>query len=125
MSSSPSTRAVVIPIPAERIIRELSRSAHAGFFGQCEISISLSEEALKGVIFSTKRERKLRAGEGAEETNATELDTEREREVQTVVGDLRKKLLLRLDCIKIVGHFTDGHVKFCDVVDVSETAGTG
>lgn len=123
MSSQPSARAVEIPIPVERILRELSRSAHAGFYGQCEISLGLSEEALQGVIFSTKRERNLRGGAQPEEISATATDTERERAVQTVVGNLRKRLLLRLDCIKIVGHFADGHLKDFKIVDMSEAAG--
>jgi hypothetical protein len=116
MSSSPAVSAE-ISIPAERIIQELKRSAHPGFYGQTEVRLGLTEDALQGVALVIVHKRTVRASDQPSRVGAAEKETERERSVQKVVGDVAKSLRLRLSAIKIVGNFTDGMCNSCDVVD--------
>lgn len=120
MSSSPAVTAE-IPIPAERIIRELKRSAHPGFYGQTEVRLALTEEALKGVALVIVHKRKVRSSDQPTRVGATEKETDRERSVEKVVGDVVKSLRLQLSAVKIVGHFADGTCNDCEVLN-EETA---
>jgi hypothetical protein len=116
MSSSPSVSAE-ITIPADRIIRELQKSAQPGFYGQTEVRLALSEDALQGVAFVIVHRRTVRASDQPARVGAMEKDTERERSVQKTVGDIARKLRLRLSAIMIVGNFADGMCSSCEVVD--------
>ena len=120
MSSSPAVTAE-IPIPAERIIQELMRSAHPGFYGQTEVRLALTEDALKGVALVIVHKRTVRSSDQPSRVGAAEKETDRERSVQKVVGDVAKNLRLRLSAIKIVGHFKDGVCSDCEVLN-EETA---
>lgn len=116
MSSSPAVSAE-ITIPAERIIQELKRSAHPGFYGQTEVRLGLTEDALQGVALVIVHKRNIRSSDQPSRVGAAEKDTERERSVQKVVGDVVKSLRLQLSAIKIVTHFSDGMANSCEVVD--------
>jgi hypothetical protein len=117
MSSSPAAASAEISIPAERIIKELTRNAHAGFYGQTEVRLALTEDALQGVALVIVHKRTVRSSDQPSRVGAAEKDTERERSVQKVVGDVAKSLRLRLSAVKIVGHFADGMCNNCEVVD--------
>jgi hypothetical protein len=108
-----------ISIPVDRIVRELSKSAQPGFYGQTEIRIGLSQDVLKGVAIVIVRQRKMKSSEQPERMLAGDNETERERTVKKVIGDVSKKLRLRLETVKIVGHFADGHLNNCEIVDES------
>lgn len=116
MSSSPAISAE-ITIPADRIIKELTKSAQPGFYGQAEVSIALSEDALQGVAFIIVRRRTVRSSDQPARVGAAEKDTARELSVQKTVGDIARKLRLRLTAVKIVGNFADGMCSSCEVVD--------
>jgi hypothetical protein len=116
MSSSPAVSAE-ISIPAERIIKELKRKAHPGFYGQTEVRLALTEDALKGVAIVIVHNSTVRSKEQPARVGVTEKDTERERSVEKVMGDVIKSLRLRLSAIKIVGNFADGTCNDCKVVD--------
>ncbi|MBZ5522242.1 MAG: hypothetical protein LAP21_08370 [Acidobacteriia bacterium] len=110
MKSSP-----LLHIPVERIARELARCAYAGFYGQAEIEISLTPKVLEGVTITTTRQRKVRSQETAEHGTAAETSTERERSLHRIMAGLEERLLLRLETVRIVAHFADGHLNTCDV----------
>jgi hypothetical protein len=116
MSASPAVSAE-LAIPADRILRELSKSAQPGFYGQTEISIMLIPKALEGVVFIVAHNRTLRATNGSETVSAAQQDTDRERAVQKVVDDITNKLHLRAEVVKIVGHYKDGHLLNYEIVD--------
>lgn len=116
MSSSPAVSAE-ISIPTERIIQELQRNAHPGFYGQTEVRLELTEDALKGVLIVVANKRNVRASDQPTRVGAAEKETERERAVQKVVGDVVKTLRLRLSAFKIVTHFSDGKCNDCQIVD--------
>jgi hypothetical protein len=116
MSSSPAVSAE-ISIPADRIIKELMRSAQPGFYGQTEVRLALSEDALKGVALVIVHRRTVRSSDQPTRVGAAEKDTERERSVQKVMGDVARSLRLRLSAVKIVGNFSDGMCSSCEVVD--------
>ena len=116
-----STSPAGIAIPVDRIIREMARSAHAGFFGRVEISISLTPEVLKGVTLSVRREHKLRSSDKAEHISAADHETERERSVTQTVNQLKQRLQLSAGLAKIVGHFQDGRMTTCEVVDQTDS----
>jgi hypothetical protein len=116
MSSSPAVSAE-ISIPAERIIKELKRNAHPGFYGHTEVRLALTEDALQGVTLVIVHKRNMRSNDQPSRVGAAEKDTERERSVQTVVGDVVKALRLRLSAVKIVTHFKDGMCNDCEVMD--------
>jgi hypothetical protein len=117
MSSSPAVVSAEISIPADRIIKELKRSAHPGFYGQTEVRLALTEDALQGVSLVIVHNRTVRASDKPASVGAMEKDTERERTVEKVVGDVAKSLRLRLSAIKIVSNFADGVCNDCKVVD--------
>jgi hypothetical protein len=108
MSSSPAAASAEISIPADRIIKELKRSAHPGFYGQTEVRLALTEDALKGVALVVVHNRTVRSSDKPASVGATEKETERERSVEKVMGDVVKSLRLQLSAIKIVGNFADG-----------------
>jgi hypothetical protein len=116
MSSSPAVSAE-IPIPAERIIRELEKSAQPGFYGQVEVRLALSEDALRGVAIMVVRSQNIRSHSQPARVMVTEKETERELAVTKVVGAISHRLRLCLSTVKIVGHFADGVVNNCEVVD--------
>jgi hypothetical protein len=117
MSSSPAVVSAELSIPAERIIKEIKRSAHPGFYGQTEVRLALTEDALKGVSIVIVHNRTVRSSDKPASVGATEKETERERTVEKVVGDVTKSLRLRLSAIKIVSNFADGVCNDCKVVD--------
>jgi hypothetical protein len=117
MSSSPAVTSAEISIPAERIIKELTRNARPGFYGQTEVRLALTEDALQGVALVVVHKRTLRSSDQPARVGAAEKETDRELSVQKVVGDVAKSLRLRLSAIKIVTHFTDGTANSCELVD--------
>jgi hypothetical protein len=117
MSSSSPEVSAEISIPAERIIKELMRSAQPGYYGQTEVRLALTEDALKGVALVIVRHRTVRSSDKPASVGAAEQETERERSVQKVVGDVARSLRLRLSAIKIVSNFADGMCNDCKVVD--------
>jgi hypothetical protein len=117
MSSSPAVVSAELSIPAERIIKEIKRSAHPGFYGQTEVRLALTEDALKGVSIVIVHNRTVRSSDKPASVGATEKETERERTVEKIVGDVAKSLRLRLSAIKIVSNFADGVCSDCKVVD--------
>lgn len=121
MSSSSPEISAEINIPADRIIQELKRSAHPGYYGQTEVRLALTEDALQGVALVIVHKRTVRSSDQPARVGAAEKETERERSVQKVVGDVARSLRLRLSAVKIVGHFADGMCSNCEVVD-EETA---
>lgn len=116
MSSSQAVSAE-ISIPADRIIKELMRSARPGFYGQTEVRLALTEDALQGVALVIVHNRTVRSSDQPARVGAAEKETERERSVEKVVGDVARSLRLRLSAIKIVTHFADGMCNDCKVVD--------
>lgn len=119
--SSSQTLAGDIPIPLERIVRELSKSARPGFYGQCEIQLALEPKALEGIAFIILRQQKIRSSDQPDRMNAMQQETERELAVKKVVGNISRQLRLRLSTVKIVGHFTDGMLNNCEIVDEERT----
>jgi hypothetical protein len=117
MSSSPAVVSAEISIPADRILKEIKRSAHPGFYGQTEVRLALTEDALKGVSIIIVHNRTVRSSDKPASVAATEKETERERTVEKIVGDVTKSLRLRLSAIKIVSNFADGVCNDCKVVD--------
>jgi hypothetical protein len=107
MSSSPEVSAE-ISIPAGRIIQELKRSARPGFYGQIEVRLGLTEDALQGVALVIVHNRTVRSSDQPSRVGVTEKETERERSVEKVMGDVVKSLRLQLSAVKIVGNFADG-----------------
>ena len=116
MSSSEAISAE-IPIPADRIIKELEKSAQPGIYGQVEVQLGLSEDALKGVTFLIVRRVNLRSQNKPTRIGAAEKETEGESSVRKVIGDISKMLRLRLTTVKIVGHIHDGKLNGCELVD--------
>lgn len=121
MSSSPVVVTAELSIPAERIIQELKRNAQPGFYGQTEVRLALTEDALKGVALIIVHKRKVRSSDQPVRVGAIEKETERERSVEKVVGDVAKSLRIQLSAFKIVGHFADGTCNECEVLK-EETA---
>ena len=117
-----SSQAGEIAIPAERIVRELNKSAQPGFYGQCEIQLALEPKALEGVAFIIMRQRKVRSTDAPDRVNAAQQETERELAVKKVVGNISRQLRLRLSTVKIVAHFADGMVSNCDLIDEERSA---
>jgi hypothetical protein len=117
MSSSLAAVSAEISIPADRIIKELKRSAHPGFYGQTEVRLALTEDALQGVSIVIVHNRTVRSSDKPASMGVTEKETERERSVEKVVGDVTRSLRLRLSAIKIVSNFADGVCNDCKVVD--------
>jgi hypothetical protein len=120
MSSSQAV-AGEIAIPAERIVRELSKSAQPGVYGQCEIQLALEPKALEGVAFIIMRQRKVRSTDLPDRVSAAQQETEREAAVKKVVGNIARQLRLRLSTVKIVGHFADGMISNLEIVDEERT----
>jgi hypothetical protein len=108
MSSSPAVVSAEISIPAERIIKEFKRSAHPGFYGDIEVRLALTENALQGVSIVIVHNRTVRSSDKPSSMGVTEKETERERSVEKVMGDVLKSLRLQLSAVKIVGNFSDG-----------------
>lgn len=115
--SSSQTITAEIPIPADRIIKELEKSCQPGFYGQAEVHLALSEDALQGVAITVVRSHNIRSQSQPARMAVTEKETEREHSVKKVVGNIARKLRLRLSTVKIVGHFKDGVLNDCEVVD--------
>lgn len=110
-----------MPIPVDRIVRELSKSARPGFYGQCEIQLALEPKALEGVAFIILRQQKVRSTDQPDRVNAMQQETERELAVKKVVDTISRQLRLRLSTVKIVGHFADGMLNNCEIVDEERT----
>lgn len=106
-----------VTIPADRIERELLKSARPGFYGQTEIEIVVEEKALEGVSFRVKHQSKLRAGDTSEQVSAAAQDTEREGMVKRQMRDVKRLLRLRVQTVKIIGHFQDGRLQNFEIVD--------
>ena len=106
-----------LAIPAERIVRELSKSAQPGYYGQCEIQLALDPEALKGVAFIVMRERTVRSTDPPLRVSAAPEDTEREAAVKKMVQSVSEQLRLKLTTGKIIGHFKDGKLSDLRIIE--------
>lgn len=116
-SSMSSSQPGELAIPAERIIRELSKSAQPGYYGQCEIQLGLEPKALEGVAFIIMRQRTVRSSDPPDRVTADQEETEREAAVKKVVRSVSDQLRLRLSTVKIVGHFSDGKINDLKIVE--------